>query len=63
MLALASSYAATITQIANDGSSTAWSTKSAPWGAVPIAGNDYVMVAGLPGTTETASGFGEEADS
>ena len=60
LLALASGNAqTTVYQIANDTSSTAWSTKSAPWGQVPIAANNYVTAPDLPGaTTETASGFG-----
>jgi hypothetical protein len=47
LLALTSSYAATITQVANDTASTAWSTKSAPWGGAPAAGNNYVTKAGF----------------
>ena len=56
LLAVASSNAATVNQIANDTSSTAWSTKSAPWGQVPIAANDYVTTPGLQADTD--SGFG-----
>jgi hypothetical protein len=60
MLTLASSHAATILQTANDSSSSAWSTKGAPWagGAAPTGGNDYVTVAGVSSTVSQASGFG-----
>ena len=57
LLTLASSKAqTTIYQIANDTSSTAWSTKSAPWGQVPIGANNYVTTPGLQADTD--SGFG-----
>ena len=56
LLVIASSYADTITQIANDTSSTAWSTKSAPWGAVPIAGNNYVTAGGFVAATDDGLG-------
>ena len=64
LLTLASSHAATIYQTANDTTSDAWSTDGTPWGGTaPTAGNDYVTVSGVSGTTLTASGFGAQFSS
>lgn len=59
LIALVNGQAANVLQVANDGSSTAWSTKGAPWGgAAPTADNDYFTFAGVSGTTSIPSGFG-----